>query len=127
MASQTDFLTTGKNAVVAINNLNQTIAAHTTAITAQADYYAGQYTSGATSALTLVSAGAGYLVSFAVTVAGAAGTLNNAATTGAAAASNALCATPATVGIYPVGARFTNGLVINPGAGQTLLVTYSLD
>jgi hypothetical protein len=123
MSSTTDFLTTNKNGVVAINNLNQTIAAQT----ALTEYLAGQYTSSAQTTAAVISAASGYLVSFNVIVAGAAGTINNTTTTGGIASGNALCATPATVGIYPVGVKFSSGLVVNPGAGQTITVTYSLD
>lgn len=127
MSSTTDFLTTNKNGVVAINNLNQTIAAQTTALTAQADYYAGQYTSAPVTAATLVASGSGYLVNVAILVAGAAGNVYDAASTGAAGASNLLYPTVATVGFTPVGMRFTDGLVVTPGGGQTVVVTYSLD
>lgn len=123
MASDADFLTTGKNGVVAIN-------ANTAALTAQTTltgYLAGQYTSTAHNAAAVIATSSGYLVSFSIIVAGAAGTINNTTTTGGAAAGNAICATPATVGIYPVGARFSSGLVVTPGAGQTVVVTYSLD
>jgi hypothetical protein len=123
MATQTDFLTTNKNGVVAINNAAQTISS----LLNSYGYFQGQNTSGAKTAQTVIATGSGYLVNFAVVVAGAAGTINNTATTGGIAATNALCTTPATVGVYPVGARFTDGLVVNPGAGQTLVVTYSLD
>lgn len=84
----------------------------------------GIITTATVTAQTLVVTGPGRLVSFAVTVAGAAGTINNAAATANAAAANALCATPAVVGVTQVGAIFTNGLVISPGAGQSLNVTY---
>ena len=74
---------------------------------------------------TLIYAGSGTLVNFAVTVAGsAAGTINNSATVAGAASGNVLCATPATVGIVAVGSRFTNGLVVSPGTGQSVNVTY---
>jgi hypothetical protein len=74
---------------------------------------------------TLIYAGSGTLVNFVVTVAGsAAGTINNSATTGGAAASNVICATPNTVGVVTVGSQFTNGLVVSPGTGQSVNVTY---
>ena len=116
MANIDDLLTTTKNAVVAINNLSQTYK-----------YFHGQKTAPIVTASTLVAAGSGYIVNFVVTVAGAAGTINNSATTAGAGASNVLFVTPATVGVYAVGARFTNGLVVIPGAGQSVTVTYSLD
>lgn len=82
-------------------------------------------TSTTVTSATLVYAGSGTLINFAVTVAGsAAGTINNSATTGGAAAANVLCATPNTVGVIPVGSKFTNGLVVSPGTGQSVNVTY---
>ena len=128
MASEADFLTTHKNGVIAITGLNQTLDSFSTSLIDQTNYYKGKSTSGALSSQTLISAGSGFLVSFSVTVAGsAAGTINNSATTGAVAAGNVVAAVPATVGIYPVGARFTSGLVVTPGTGQSIAVTYSLD
>ena len=123
MTSQTDFLTTGKNAVVAINNLNQTLAARNTLTT----YLAGQYTSSPVTSATLIASGSGYLVNVAILVAGAAGNIYDAASTGAAGSSNLIYPTVATVGFTAVGMRFTDGLVVTPGAGQTAVVTYSLD
>ena len=82
-------------------------------------------TSSVVTSATLIYAGSGTLVNFAVTVAGSgAGTVNNSATVAGAASGNAVCATPATVGVYAVGSRFTNGLVVSPGTGQSVNVTY---
>ena len=117
MASLDDILTTQKNGVIGINGLNQTIKR------AQ-----GSNTSTTVVGQALIVVGRGYLVNFSVVVAGsAAGTINNAGTTGASSAANALCATPTTIGVYPCGVVFSNGLVINPGTGQSVNVTYSLD
>ena len=116
MASLDDILTTQKNGVVAINALNN--------ITLGA---AGTVTSATVTSTTLVFVGAGRLVNVSVVVNGSAdGFIHNASTTGGITASNALCATPsASVGVYPCGQVFTNGLVIDPGAGQSINVTYS--
>ena len=115
-ASLDDILTTQKNGVVAINNYSNTI------LRGQ-----GTATSSTVTGSTLVVAGRGYLVSYAVVVAGsAAGAIYNSSTTGGTAASNQLCATGTTVGVYPVGQIFANGLVIVPGTGQSINVTYSL-
>ena len=117
MATLDDILTTQKNGVIAINALNQTTA-----------YLGGRITSATVTAQTLVIAGAGQLVSFSVTVAGtASGTINNAQTTALSAASNAMVATPTTIGVYQCGCHFSNGLVISPGTGQSINVTYSMD
>lgn len=42
-------------------------------------------------------------------------------------ASELIIVTPASTGITQIGAPFTKGLVIDPGAGQSVNVTYSLD
>jgi len=114
-ASLDDILTTQKNGVVAINNLAQTTARGL-----------GTQTSVTVTAATLIYAGTGYLVSFSVIVAGStAGTISNAGTTATVSAANALCAIPATVGIVKVGQIFSKGLVVTPGTGQSINVTYS--
>lgn len=116
-ASLDDVLTTQKNGVVGINGVTQILRR------AQ-----GTNTSSTVTSQTLVINGRGYLVNFCVVVAGsAAGTINNSSSTAGAAAGNALCSTPATVGMYPCGFVFNNGLVISPGTGQSINVTYSVD
>lgn len=68
----------------------------------------------------------GQVISFAVLVAGAAGTINDCTTTGAAAASNAVCAMPAavTAGFVPVNVNTTAGIVVAPGAAQVVAVQW---
>jgi len=114
-ASLDDILTTQKNGVIAING------------TAQANLRAlGTITSSVITTNTLVLSGAGYLVRYSILVAGAAGTINNANSTASSSSTNALCVTQATVGIFNVGMPFTNGLVVNPGAGQSVAVVYAV-
>ena len=114
-ASLTDILTTQKNGVVAINNLAQATARGL-----------GTQTSITVTAATLIFNGPGYLVSFSVVVAGStAGTISNTNAVATVAASNALCTIPATVGIVKVGQVFSTGLVVTPGTGQSVNVTYS--
>jgi hypothetical protein len=115
MASLDDILTTQKNGVVALNNLFQaTNVLNPTA------------TSATVTSSTLVIAGKGRLISFSVVVAGSAsGLIHNAGTPTGGAASNALVATPTTIGVYPVNMMFTDGLLIEPGTGQSVNVTYS--
>lgn len=115
MVSQDDILTAQKNGVTATN------AVVTSIRRAQ-----GQYTSQTVSAATVIATGAGYLVNFSVVIAGAAGVIYNTNSTVSPAASAALAATPATVGIVPCGQVFTSGLTVVPGAGQSVNVTYSL-
>ncbi len=115
-ASLDDLLTAQKNGVVAINNLNQTTAKSL-----------GVTTSSTVLAATNVVAGSGRLVMFSVTVAGSTtGFVHDSASTTVAAA-NALVAVPNAIGVYQVGARFSNGLTIVPGTGQSINVTYSQD
>ena len=119
MATIDDILTTQKNGVIAINNLSQIFKS----------YNEGEATSQTVTSKTLIVAGSGRLVSVIVFVNGSAdGFIYNSSTVAGIDASNALCAsTSADVGTYAVGAKFTNGLVIEPGAGQSINVTYSLD
>lgn len=119
MATLDDLLTTQKNGVVAINNLNQTYA-----------YLGGKTTSATITASTLIFVGPGRLVNYSITVQGStSGIIYNASSTGSIAASNALAATTSSqaIGVTPVGVHFSNGLVVVPGTGQSINVTYSPD
>lgn len=115
MASLDDLLTTQKNGVVALNNVFQALAIlNPTA------------TSATVTSSTLVITGRGRLLSFSVVVAGSAsGTIHNAGAPTGGAAANAMVATPTTIGVYPANMIFTDGLLIAPGTGQSINVTYS--
>jgi len=116
MASLDDILTTQKNGVVAINGLTQTLQKGQ-----------GTVTSSTVSTDTLVVTGKGYLVNFSVVASGTAnGTISNSQTVAGVASTNALCAVPQTIGVYSANLVFTTGLVIKPGTGQQINVTYSL-
>jgi len=115
MASLGDILTTQKNGVVAINNIFQALSVINPTVT-----------SATVTSSTLVIAGSGRLLSFSVVVAGSAsGLIHNAGTPTGGSASNALVATPTTLGVYAANMVFTNGLVVVPGTGQSINVTYS--
>jgi hypothetical protein len=115
MASLDDILTTQKNAVVALNNIFQ--ALNTLNPTT---------TSSTVTSSTFIIAGKGRLISFSVVVSGtASGLIYNAGTPTGGAAANALVATPTTIGVYNVNMIFTDGLVVTPGTGQSINVTYS--
>lgn len=87
---------------------------------------AGSLTALNITAASVVKTGAGRVAKVSVLVAGsAAGSVNDAATTGAAAVANQLAVVPNTVGIYLIDMPITNGLVVTPGTGQTLAVSYS--
>jgi hypothetical protein len=114
-ASLADLLTAQKNGVVAINNVAQT---NQKAL--------GTQTSTTVTTSTVVITGAGYLVNFSVVIAGSApGMIYNASSTGGVAASNALCAVPDVIGIYKAGQTYSNGVVISPGTGQSINITYA--
>lgn len=116
MASLDDILTTQRNGVIAINNLSQ--------VTLRS---LGSVTSSTVTADTLVVTGKGYLINFSVVVAGSAsGLIYDYNSTTSPPAANALCAVPATIGVYKIGQVFQNGLVISPGTGQSINITYTL-
>ena len=124
MASLDDILTTQKNGVVAINNLTQAITR-----------FLGNRTSQAVTTSTLIFAGTGRLVSYSIIVAGTTdGLIYDSATVAGIASSSLLAAMPQPsitadapfpgIGVFPVGMFFRNGLVVVPGTGQTVAVTY---
>ena len=122
MASLDDILTTQKNGVVAINSLTTALAAFKTIY----ESFVGNATLLGASTATLVSQGSGRLVNFTVTVAGSGvGAIYDSATVTDAVAANVLCTTPTALGIVQVNIPFSSGLVIKPGTGQTINVTYS--
>jgi len=116
MATLDDILTAQKNGVVAINGVAQSN------LRAQ-----GTVTSQTVTANTLVITGKGYLVSYTVLATGSAnGTINDSNTVAGSSSANALCATDKTaVGVYKTGLVYTSGLVIKPGSGQSINVTYT--
>lgn len=75
-------------------------------------------------AATVVKATPGRVISFTVVAAGAAGTINDCATTGAVAATNEICVTPATVGNYPINFPANVGIVVTPGAAQIIAINW---
>ncbi len=83
----------------------------------------GATASNAITAATLVRNGTGRLASVSVLVAGAVGAIYDAAD--AAATTNKVYVIPAVVGVYVVNWPLSYGLVVAPGAGQTISVSYS--
>lgn len=119
MANLDDILTTQKNGVIAINNINQI-----------SYYLGGRVTSQTVNSDTVIAISSGRIVSYSITEKGStAGKIYNSATVANASTSNQLLSTTATqeVGVYTAGLVFTNGLVVSPGTGQYINVTYSLD
>ena len=114
MASIDDILTVLKNVVVAINGWNTTIKRN-----------AGTATSTTVTAATVVTTGGGRLVNVSVLVAGSTPGFVYNATTTSVTASQALAVAPNTIGSYDTGRNYTVGLVVVPGTGQSLNITYS--
>lgn len=75
---------------------------------------------------TVVKPGSGRIATVSVIVAGSTvGTVNDTTTTGAAAVGNQVMAIPITVtGVYTLNFPMLNGIVVVPGTGQTLSVSY---
>lgn len=74
---------------------------------------------------TVVKASKGYLESINVITAGSTvGTVNDCTTTGAAAIANQIGSIPETVGPQTIRMPFQNGLVIVPGTGQVLSLSF---
>lgn len=116
MATIDDLLTTQKNGVIAINNINQTT-----------EYLSGKTTSATVATQTVIATGSGRLVNISVIVAGTTvGKANNAQIVANITTGNAIVTIPNTIGVYQCGCNFTNGLIITPGTGQSVNVTYSL-
>jgi hypothetical protein len=113
MASLDDILTTAKNIVSSVNNLGQS-------------YLNVQGAQSLTniSTATLVKSGNGRLASVVVLTAGSTeGTAYDSTST--TSAISPLCRIPNTVGVTFVNIPFGLGLVVAPGTGQVVTVSYS--
>lgn len=113
MASLSDILTATKNIVTALNQLGQT-------------YLQVQGTKIATdiTTATLVQAGQGRLARVSVVVAGsAAGAVYDASS--ASLTTGQVWVIPNTIGVTEVNIPINNGIVVAPGTGQTVVVSYS--
>ncbi len=113
MASLSDILTTTKNIVTALNQLGQTYldVEGTTS-----------YTNITTA--TLVKSGQGRIARVIVVVAGS-GTGSVYDASSATATNDKLLTIPTTIGIVEANIPVNNGIVVAPGAGQTVAIVYS--
>ena len=122
MANIDDLVTVQKNGVIAINALTAAIAE----FRAIYQSYVGTDTFLGISDASLVSDGSGRLVNLIVSVAGSgAGTIHDAASVADADTSNVISIIPTTTGVGQINVPFVNGLVVKPGTGQTVGITYS--
>lgn len=119
--SENDILTAQKNHVIATNSLNQTWG----------DYLRAEHgteTSLCVDKPTMITIGSGRLVAVSVVVGGtASGFIYNEDAIDAPAASGRLMAIPKTEGVYTVNFIFKTGLLVSPGEGQAVTVTYAVD
>lgn len=119
MATLDDILTAQKNGVVAINNLNQTWTNYLIQTN-------GQYSSTEITSTTLLYSGAGYLVKVSILQAGTTtGFIYDYNSAAVAVTGRRILAVPNSLGIVNAGLAFTSGLVIVPGTGQSIVVSYS--
>jgi len=76
-------------------------------------------------AATVVKAAPGTVFTVTVNTAGAAGSIHDCLTTGAAAASNLVFNIPAVAGVYSLTFPCFVGIVVSPGAAQVVSVAYA--
>lgn len=113
MSSLSDILTAAKNIVTALNQLGQTYLS----------VEGAKLYSDITQA-TVVMSGQGRIARVSVVVAGsAAGAIYDASATGTTA--NRLWTIPNTVGVTEINLPVNNGIVVAPGTGQTVAISYS--
>lgn len=113
MASLSDLLTAAKNIVTSVNQLGQTYL----------QVQGSQSLSGITAA-TLVKSGQGRVARVSVVVAGsAAGAIYD--TNVPSATTGQIWVIPNTVGVTEINLPVNNGIVVAPGTGQTVVVSYS--
>ena len=115
MASLDDILTTQKNGVQGINGLN-----HTT------QNLAGTINSYEISTSTYLNTNSGWCAKVSVIVAGSTtGTIYDANSVATAVNGVRLAIIPNTVGIYTINMPVNKGIVITPGSGMIVAVSYS--
>jgi len=113
MASLDDILTAVKNAVVAMNNISQTMT-----------YIVGNSTFASISVTTLVSSQPGRIARVSITTAGTTtGNIYDANATGVT--TKPIFTIPNTIGIIEVNLPVSSGVVVTPGTGQVVTVSYS--
>lgn len=122
MANIDDLVTVQKNGVVAVNALTEALAAFKTVY----ENFVGTSTYLGAVDASLVSNTAGRLVNIMVAVDGSVhGTIHDAASVAAASSDNIIAIIPKAIGMVQINVPFFNGLVVNPGNGQSVSLTYS--
>lgn len=114
MANLDDILTTQKNGVVAVNQVAE-----------NAFGVQGRKTALEISSATLIHSGEAWVARISVLVAGAAGAIYDANTVATATTGRRICIIPASVGIVEIFMPVTRGIVVTPGAGQIVSVSFT--
>jgi len=114
MANLDDILTTQKNGVVAVNQVAEN------AFGVQGRKNALEITTA-----TLIHTGEAWVARLSVIVAGAAGAVYDSNTVAGAVTGKRLCIIPATVGVHEILMPVTRGIVVTPGAGQIVTISYT--
>lgn len=121
MATLDDILTAQKNGVVAINALNQTWISY------KNREFADQ-SSKCLSENTLITTGSGFICTVIVIDAGTeTGLIYDFASADRAEDSARRFTIPKDPGVYRVDCQFFKGILVSPGADQSVVVTYTLD
>jgi len=114
-ASLADILTTQKNAVIGVNNISDTLY-----------NLEGYRNSAEVSTVTLLQQGDSWVARISVIVAGSTtGLIYDAPSTGLAGTGNRLYVIQNTVGIQEVKLPANKGIVVEPGTGMILCVSFS--
>jgi hypothetical protein len=113
MASLSDILTAAKNIVTSVNQLGQTYLKVN-----------GSARSQTITATTLVATGQGRLASISVVVAGSTPCVIY-DSSDAGSLTSALASATNAIGVAVVNMPYNNGLVVVPGSGMTVVVSYS--
>lgn len=113
MASLSDILTTAKNLVTSVNQLGRTYLSVN-----------GTSRSDTLTTTTLVTSGQGRLASISVVVAGSSACVVYDSSR-AASLTSSLAAVTNAIGVTVINMPYSNGLVVVPGTGMTVVVSYS--
>ena len=114
MANLDDILTTQKNGVFAVNQVAEN------AFGVQGRKTALEITTG-----TVLHIGQAWVARVSVLVGGAVGTIYDANTVASAITGQRVCIIPTTVGIHEIFMPVTRGIVVVPGAGQIVSVSFT--
>lgn len=114
MANLDDILTTQKNGVFAVNQ----VAENTYGVQ-------GRKTALEISSATVIHTGQAWIARVSVLVGGAAGTIYDANTIATATTGQRVAIIPTTVGIHEIFMPVTRGIVVVPGAGQIVSVSFT--